>query len=407
MAAQVGAPGNSNAEQNLLNMEWRFHEWILGVGGLNPDNVLDYFALSPFWDPECNNAVLRMQTQFNNLGEMKQRLSEMTGVEFALVHDRYPTLFVIQKQRRRSPQEVKPMAIYYVLHGSIYQCPDLQTLLSNRILGSLHHVESAFNEARSMTEFHPSSGYRWKSLTTEDPSSTSSITTSTAATGAGAGATVAGGGGGTSGAPPSTTISATSAADAGAPKPGAALSQDFMMAVDRAIKNVDQRAQMQQFKLQSGNAAAAAAAANGSAALNPGGGGITIAGNGLDPKVKQEGVGVGVGSSSSSSAAAAAAARNTPKAANKRRKKSEEASVAAANMGVNSTMGINPTQGRSPTTAAGGGGGVGMGGMQPLVGMHGGVPPLITAASAIGGPGVTAAANVTKRRKKTKTSETK
>ncbi|KAF9361761.1 Mediator of RNA polymerase II transcription subunit 6 [Mortierella sp. NVP85] len=388
MAAQVGAPGNSNAEQNLLNMEWRFHEWILGVGGLNPDNVLDYFALSPFWDPECNNAVLRMQTQFNNLGEMKQRLSEMTGVEFALVHDRYPTLFVIQKQRRRSPQEVKPMAIYYVLHGSIYQCPDLQTLLSNRILGSLHHVESAFNEARSMTEFHPSSGYRWKSLTSEDLSSTLSITTSTAAAGAGAGATVTGGGGGTSGAPPSASISTTSAADANAPKPGAALSQDFMIAVDRAIKNVDQRVQMQQFKLQSGNAAAAAAA-NGSAVLNPGSG-VAIVGNGLDPKVKQEGVGVGVGSSSS--AAAAAAARNTPKAANKRRKKSEEASLAAGN--INPAVGINATQGRSPTTAVGGGG-VGMGGMQPLVGMHGGVPPLITAAS------------IPKRRKKTKTSETK
>ncbi len=44
------------------------------MGGLNPDNVLDYFALSPFWDPECNNAVLKMQTKFNNLGEMKQRL---------------------------------------------------------------------------------------------------------------------------------------------------------------------------------------------------------------------------------------------------------------------------------------------------------------------------------------------
>ncbi|KAI8595175.1 hypothetical protein EDD21DRAFT_420921, partial [Dissophora ornata] len=73
-APQTGAGSNSNADPNLLNMEWRFHEWIMGVGGLNPDNVLDYFALSPFWDPECNNAVLRMQTQFNNLGEMKQRL---------------------------------------------------------------------------------------------------------------------------------------------------------------------------------------------------------------------------------------------------------------------------------------------------------------------------------------------
>lgn len=29
---------------------------------------------------------------------------------------------------------VKPMAIYYVLHGNIFQCPDLQTVLSNRVV---------------------------------------------------------------------------------------------------------------------------------------------------------------------------------------------------------------------------------------------------------------------------------
>ncbi|KAF9027569.1 Mediator of RNA polymerase II transcription subunit 6 [Haplosporangium bisporale] len=154
--AAVAATGGSEAKVDLMNIEWRFQEWLIGMGGLNPENVLDYFALSPFWDPECNNAVLKMQTQFNNLGEMKQRLSEMQGVEFALVLDRYPHLFVIQKQRRKNPQEVKPMAIYYVLHGNIFQCPDLQTVLSNRVLGSLHYVQSAFNEARVMTEFHPS-----------------------------------------------------------------------------------------------------------------------------------------------------------------------------------------------------------------------------------------------------------
>ncbi|KAF9311564.1 Mediator of RNA polymerase II transcription subunit 6 [Podila horticola] len=103
--AAVGATGGSEAKVDLMNIEWRFQEWLMGMGGLNPENVLDYFALSPFWDPECNNAVLRMQTQFNNLGEMKQRLSEMTGVEFALVLDRYPHLFVIQKQRRKNAQE--------------------------------------------------------------------------------------------------------------------------------------------------------------------------------------------------------------------------------------------------------------------------------------------------------------
>ncbi|KAG0338033.1 Mediator of RNA polymerase II transcription subunit 6 [Podila humilis] len=101
MATPATAAGaGSEPKVDLLNIEWRFQEWLIGMGGLNPDNVLDYFALSPFWDPECNNAVLRMQTQFNNLGEMKQRLS-------------------------------------------------------------LYHVQRAFNEARTSAEFHPSAGYHW------------------------------------------------------------------------------------------------------------------------------------------------------------------------------------------------------------------------------------------------------
>ncbi|KAF9200284.1 Mediator of RNA polymerase II transcription subunit 6 [Haplosporangium sp. Z 27] len=290
-----GAAGNpNNADQNLLNMEWRFHEWIMGVGGLNPDNVLDYFALSPFWDPECNNAVLRMQTQFNNLGEMKQRLSEMTGVEFALVHEKYPTLFIIQKQRRRSPSEVKPIAIYYVLQGSIYQCPDLQTLLSNRILGSLHHVESAFNEARVSTVFHPSTGYHWKTAQVE----------------------------GTSTAPGTSTSAITGTQAVSGTNPAVAVSQDFRVAVDIAIHTVENREKTKQHIA-------------GTSVLNSAG-----AAPGTDPKIKQE------SGPNTPTVNASTASRNTPKTANKRRKKSEEASAAAASMGINTNVGAGATQGR-------------------------------------------------------------
>lgn len=41
---------------------------IKRVGGFqNQQMVLDYFALSPFWDRHCNNQVLSMQTQYNDL----------------------------------------------------------------------------------------------------------------------------------------------------------------------------------------------------------------------------------------------------------------------------------------------------------------------------------------------------
>ncbi|KAF9093555.1 Mediator of RNA polymerase II transcription subunit 6 [Mortierella sp. AD031] len=325
-------------DTNLLNVEWRFHEWIMGVGGLNPENVLDYFAQSPFWDPACNNAVIRMQTQFNNLGEMTEMLKDKTGVEFALIHERYPSLFIIQKQERRSRDWVIPMIRYYVLQGSIYQCPDLQTLLSNRVLGSLHHVESAFNEARTMTEFHPSTGYHWKSPT------------ETGAAGAAAGALT----------PNILGLAAPGAAGAA---PVKAESQDFRVAVDRAIKNVEQRAHMKQLMLQAGNAAAAGGA----------GGTGAGAGTGADAKVKQE---AGSIATAGATGGATPAAKGTPKATTKRRKKSEEASAAAASMGINTS--VAASQSRGPPSA--------------------GVTP--------GGPSTPTSAPA-KRRKKTKNVDTK
>ncbi|KAG0296942.1 Mediator of RNA polymerase II transcription subunit 6 [Linnemannia gamsii] len=302
-------------DTNLLNVEWRFHEWIMGVGGLNPDNVLDYFAQSPFWDPSCNNAIIRMQTQFNNLGEMTQKLRDQTGLEFALIHERYPTLFIIQKQERKGPDYVLPMDIYYVLNGSIYMNPDVQTLLSNRVLGSLFYVESAFNEARTMTEFHPSTGYHWKAP--------AEITSAAA-------------GSSTPAIPGLAAITAP-----GSAAPAKAESKEYHVAVDRAIKNVEQQMLIKQQMLQAGNAAAGAAGGSGSGA-----------GVGSDGKVKQEGAaGTSAGAAGSgANANTGTASKGTPKSTAKRRKKSEEASTAAASMGINTSVAA-ASQSRGPPSA--------------------------------------------------------
>ncbi|ORX90201.1 MED6-domain-containing protein [Basidiobolus meristosporus CBS 931.73] len=149
-------------EEDLTNLEWRFSEWLVQAGGLNPQNVLEYFSLSPYWDPESNNAILKMQTQFNELEPLDMKLREMTGIEFVLAHERWPVLFVIRKQRRRSPDEAIPIATYYIINGNIYQSPDLYSVMANRMLTSLTHLQSAFREAHKFAEFHPSRGYSWK-----------------------------------------------------------------------------------------------------------------------------------------------------------------------------------------------------------------------------------------------------
>ncbi|EPZ31862.1 MED6-domain-containing protein [Rozella allomycis CSF55] len=113
--------------------------------GLDRNNVLDYFSCSPFYDRTCNNQVLKMQTQYNDLETELQHLKQMRGIEFVLIHHQEPALFIIQKQNRSSPTSTKPLDIYMVYEGTIYQCPNAHLLLSNRILSSLYHLNKSFH----------------------------------------------------------------------------------------------------------------------------------------------------------------------------------------------------------------------------------------------------------------------
>ena len=64
----------------------------------------------------------------------EQELKRFTGLEFVLVHSREPTCFVVQKRWRTSPTETTPLAAYYVINDSIYQAPDLYSILATRLV---------------------------------------------------------------------------------------------------------------------------------------------------------------------------------------------------------------------------------------------------------------------------------
>ncbi|KAJ2740206.1 Mediator of RNA polymerase II transcription subunit 6 [Coemansia sp. BCRC 34301] len=148
--------------KELTAIEWRSDQWLFQFGGLRPDNVLEYFSQSPFWDPSSNNAVLKMQTQFNDLQHSSYDLKTMVGIEFAVTHQEPPSLFIITKFRRSSPTKVAPMTVYYITDGNAYEAPTLYSIVSTRMLSSIKKVEEAFDIARSHAVFHPSTGYMWK-----------------------------------------------------------------------------------------------------------------------------------------------------------------------------------------------------------------------------------------------------
>lgn len=147
----IGAPG---IPDNPLSLSWHDSAWI---PILNPSNVLDYFsqASNPFYDRTCNNEIVKMQ-RLN-----PDQLQNMTGLEYFLVHMQEPILYVIRKQHRLSPQQVTPLAEYYIIAGVVYQAPDLASVLNSRLLSAVHHLQASFEEASSFARYHPSKGYSW------------------------------------------------------------------------------------------------------------------------------------------------------------------------------------------------------------------------------------------------------
>ncbi|KAH9081942.1 MED6 mediator sub complex component-domain-containing protein [Lactarius deliciosus] len=141
-----------------------WHEWILANGPLTPENVFDYFASSMFYDKQSNNQVLRMQTMHTGMpiSNEAEELRRFTGVEFAVVHAEPPSLFIIHKRERISPEDTRPLQAYFIVNNRIYQSPDMYTVLSNRLLTSLYSLKSSLDVLRKYKpDYTPRTGFAW------------------------------------------------------------------------------------------------------------------------------------------------------------------------------------------------------------------------------------------------------
>lgn len=65
----------------------------------------------------------------------------MTGIEFELIHAQEPILYVIRKQDRKSPTSATPLAVYYILAGTVYQAPDLWSIVNSRLVSERRRGE--------------------------------------------------------------------------------------------------------------------------------------------------------------------------------------------------------------------------------------------------------------------------
>lgn len=154
-----GSSGTSHQQiTSLLHQSFKNPNWPPNF--LNADNVLDYFCdpSNVFYDVSSCNQHLRMQ----NLNRpLRECLQSMQGIQFAVVGANHP-LYVIVKQRRNSPTNVTPLCYYYVVNGTVYQCPDIYTFVQSKLIGAVDPLRRALEQARQFSRYNVAKGYYWE-----------------------------------------------------------------------------------------------------------------------------------------------------------------------------------------------------------------------------------------------------
>ncbi|SCV05596.1 LANO_0H10968g1_1 [Lachancea nothofagi CBS 11611] len=170
----------------LDELQWKSPEWIQSFG-LRTDNVLDYFAESPFFDRTSNNQVAKMQQQFVQPRTAERggpaldiqdpdphrrfilstymvhalwetELRKLKGVEYILAYVREPDFWIIRKQNRTGPNEVSALQEYFIIGANVYQSPTVFKIIQSRLLASNLHLSKALSSLRRMSHFQPSQG---------------------------------------------------------------------------------------------------------------------------------------------------------------------------------------------------------------------------------------------------------
>eukprot|EP00743_Colponemidia_sp_Colp-15_P008075 GILK01008750.1.p1 GENE.GILK01008750.1~~GILK01008750.1.p1 ORF type:complete len:198 (-),score=29.87 GILK01008750.1:375-929(-) len=151
----------ADVREDQTNLSWKDPMW-LQYFPLNAQTVLDYFALSIFYDRTCNNETCRMQRL-----EL-DKLKSMRGIEYILLYAQENNgMFVIRKQFRESPDRIFPLAAYYVIGGAVYQAPSAYAVISSRLQKSLYHINKSLSTITDNIKFVALTGHTWGYLEQE------------------------------------------------------------------------------------------------------------------------------------------------------------------------------------------------------------------------------------------------
>ncbi|KAA8643220.1 hypothetical protein EYZ11_003124 [Aspergillus tanneri] len=175
-------------DASMEEIVWRSPPHVQMMGGyLHSNNILFYFAESPFFDATSNNASLAIQANYieglrhvvGTRDAFEERLRGMQGLEFVVAYDPLQAaaqsdtqfahepsnIWVIRKQFRRKrsglDDEVDVLATYFVVGDCIYMAPSVASVVGNRILSAVTSLTNLLKTASTLPTFTPSHGHTY------------------------------------------------------------------------------------------------------------------------------------------------------------------------------------------------------------------------------------------------------
>ncbi|OAP61289.1 hypothetical protein AYL99_03490 [Fonsecaea erecta] len=160
--------------------------WIAFNGGtLHSNNVLFYFATSPFFDHVSGNQSLFTQwagtpNQNDILGtraKFEANLRHQRGIQYVVEHDpleeqvildgpngpERSNVWVIRKQNRENEREdgFTVLGYYYIVNNVIYQAPSVASVLNYRLLNTVSALNKVFTAPADLSFFSVSHGHTY------------------------------------------------------------------------------------------------------------------------------------------------------------------------------------------------------------------------------------------------------
>ncbi|TPX32685.1 hypothetical protein SmJEL517_g04227 [Synchytrium microbalum] len=151
-------------EDDLTDVSFINPNFLKYYGQLTHDNVLAYFAESQFYSRDSINENIVMQTRYNPLEASQLNVKALTGTVYDILdHVADVGLWVIGKWNRVNETTDDLVAVYYIVDNTIYQAPDIHTLIANRVSSSLQALSECFSSILPESAFIPSRGHMWNS----------------------------------------------------------------------------------------------------------------------------------------------------------------------------------------------------------------------------------------------------